>query len=101
MVASVQLDVRGGRAWALDAHAMLLIHTPSDQLYHNKTKLTVDLSHVRSWDEHAADLLETKPTETLPLVRGDFKQAGIASSLAGMRDPQSPGCMGEIIKSLG
>lgn len=41
----------------------------SDQLYHNKTKLSVDLAHIRDWDEQAADLLETRPTEALPLVR--------------------------------
>jgi hypothetical protein len=29
----------------------------------------VDLAHIRAWDESAADLLETRPTETLPLVR--------------------------------
>lgn len=42
-----------------------------DQLYHNKTKLSVDLAHVRAWDESCADLLETKPAEVLPL----FEQA--------------------------
>ena len=39
-----------------------------DQLYHNKTKLIVDLVHVRDWNGHIADMLETKPTEYLPLV---------------------------------
>ena len=39
-----------------------------DQLYHNKTKLLVDLAHIRAWNEQIADLLETKPTEALPLV---------------------------------
>ena len=44
-------------------------HHLRDQLYHNKTKLLVDLAHIRAWNEQVADLLETKPTEVLPLVR--------------------------------
>ncbi|GAX74631.1 hypothetical protein CEUSTIGMA_g2079.t1 [Chlamydomonas eustigma] len=42
-----------------------------DQLYHNKTKLTVDLAHIRGWNANIANLLETKPAEALPL----FEQA--------------------------
>lgn len=44
-----------------------------DQLYHNKTKLIVDLVHVRDWNGHIADMLETKPTEYLPLVSFKMK----------------------------
>lgn len=40
-----------------------------DQLYHNKTNLVVDLAHIRAWNEYVADMLETRPTEVLPLVR--------------------------------
>ena len=40
-----------------------------DQLYHNKTKMVVDLVHIRDWNSHIANMLEMKPTEYLPLVR--------------------------------
>eukprot|EP00798_Chlamydomonas_sp_ICE-L_P022234 gene22234-29301_t len=42
-----------------------------DQLFNNKTKLTVDLEHVRSENEKLAVQLEDRPAEILPL----FEQA--------------------------
>ena len=41
----------------------------SDQLYHNKTKLTVDLEHIRAENAKLASDLEERPSEILPLVR--------------------------------